>query len=183
MIAPLSSRLQSDDIRESRSSSSTLSYVIAQNSNTELRRGAWELGRLLSGCSTVLAVTIVGMKLERLLDGRSREELVAAVRAGGRPKWLMFWGHRPLKNGVVDASCLSQWWPAPFVVGKTTYGSAEHWMMAGKPQIFGDEQTREHILAGRTIVSQMSVSEMRFRRPHLTTSLDRHGYREFGSAR
>jgi ribA/ribD-fused uncharacterized protein len=98
----------------------------------------------------VLGVKIVGVRLERLVDCRSREELVAAVRAGGRPKWLMFWGHRPLKNGVVDASCLSQWWPAPFVVGATTYGSAEHWMMAGKARIFGDEPTREQILAART---------------------------------
>ena len=108
----------------------------------------------------MLAVTIVGMKLERLLDCRSREELVAAVRAGGRPKWLMFWGHRPLKNGVVDASCLSQWWPAPFVVGTTTYGSAEHWMMAGKAQIFGEEQTREQILAARTAAEAKKLGRL-----------------------
>jgi ribA/ribD-fused uncharacterized protein len=98
----------------------------------------------------VLGVKIVGVRSERLVDCRSREELVEAVRAGGRPKWLMFWGHRPLRAGVVDASCLSQWWLAPFVVGDTTYGSAEHWMMAGKARIFGDEQTREQILAART---------------------------------
>jgi ribA/ribD-fused uncharacterized protein len=62
----------------------------------------------------------------------------------------MFWGHRPLKEGKVDASCLSQWWPAPFVIDATTYRSAEHWMMAGKARIFGEEQTREQILAART---------------------------------
>jgi ribA/ribD-fused uncharacterized protein len=93
---------------------------------------------------------IADVRPESLIDCRSREELVAAVRAGGRPKWLMFWGHRPLREGIVDSSCLSQWWPASFVVDATTYGSAEHWMMAGKSRIFGDEQTREQILAART---------------------------------
>lgn len=95
-------------------------------------------------------VTIVGVTVEKLVDCRSREQLVAAIRAGGHPKWLMFWGHRPVKDGAVDASCLSQWWPASFVVDATTYGSAEHWMMAGKARLFGDEQTREQILAART---------------------------------
>lgn len=55
-----------------------------------------------------------------------------------------------MKEGKVDASCLSQWWPAPFVIDATTYRSAEHWMMAGKARIFGEEQTREQILAART---------------------------------
>lgn len=95
-------------------------------------------------------MTIVAVTVERLVDCRSREQLVAAIHAGGHPKWLMFWGHRPLKDGAVDASCLSQWWPASFVVDATTYGSAEHWMMAGKARLFGDEQTRERILAART---------------------------------
>lgn len=81
------------------------------------------------------------------MDCRSREELVAAIAAGADPQWLMFWGHRPPKNGGVGASCLSQWWPAPFVVDGTTYNSAEHWMMAGKARMFGDEHTRERILA------------------------------------
>jgi ribA/ribD-fused uncharacterized protein len=62
----------------------------------------------------------------------------------------MFWGHRPLKSEGVGASCLSQWWPAPFAVDGTTYPSAEHWMMAGKARIFGDEETRERILAARS---------------------------------
>ncbi|MGW5313794.1 NADAR family protein [Nocardia thailandica] len=93
---------------------------------------------------------IVGVSLERLVGCRSREELVAAVRAGGVPKWLMFWGHQPLKNGGVGPGCLSQWWPAPFVVDGTTYGSAEHWMMAGKARIFGDEETRGRILSARS---------------------------------
>jgi ribA/ribD-fused uncharacterized protein len=114
--------------------------------STERSGRADEMG----GHSALVGVTMLGVGLERIVDCRSREELVAAVRAGGRPKWLMFWGHRPLKDGVVDASCLSQWWPAPFAVGPTTYGSAEHWMMAGKARIFGDEQTRDKILAART---------------------------------
>lgn len=93
---------------------------------------------------------IVGVISEKFVGCRSREELVAAVRAGGHPKWLMFWGHRPSTHGSVGAGCLSQWWPAPFVVDGTTYGSAEHWMMAGKARIFGDEETRARIVAARS---------------------------------
>ncbi|MEV6174002.1 NADAR domain-containing protein [Streptomyces sp. NPDC051954] len=44
------------------------------------------------------------------------ESLVREVRAGARVKYLHFWGHRAQRDGRVDASCLSQWWPSPFVV-------------------------------------------------------------------
>lgn len=79
-------------------------------------------------------------------DCRSRDELATAVRAGAQPQWLLFWGHRPPKTATITASCLSQWWPAPFTIGRTLYRSAEHWMMAGKAQLFGDEETRQQIL-------------------------------------
>jgi ribA/ribD-fused uncharacterized protein len=62
----------------------------------------------------------------------------------------MFWGHQPRRDGIPDQSCLSQWWPAPFIVGGTAYASAEHWMMANKARIFDDEETRAMILAART---------------------------------
>ncbi|QBS40787.1 DUF1768 domain-containing protein [Nocardia sp. CS682] len=90
------------------------------------------------------------MKLERPVDCRSREELVAAVRGGAHPKWLMFWDHRPSKGGGLDANCLSQWWPAPFVIDGVTYPCAEHWMMAEKARIFGDEETRQRISTARS---------------------------------
>ncbi|MFD8304815.1 NADAR family protein [Streptomyces sp. NPDC059690] len=77
----------------------------------------------------------------------SLEALVRQVRAGSRVKYLHFWGHRPLPDGRIGASCLSQWWPAPFTVAGVTYGTAEHWMMAGKARLFADPEAERRILA------------------------------------
>ncbi|MGW3136268.1 NADAR family protein [Streptomyces sp. NPDC001139] len=77
----------------------------------------------------------------------SREALVREVHAGSRVKYLHFWGHRPLPDGRIGASCLSQWWPAPFTVDGVTYGTAEHWMMAGKARLFADAEAERRILA------------------------------------
>ncbi|MGW1895477.1 NADAR family protein [Streptomyces sp. NPDC002004] len=76
----------------------------------------------------------------------SREALVRAVRAGATPKYLHFWGHRPRADGRVAASCLSQWWPSPFVVDGVRYATAEHWMMAAKARLFGDADAERHAL-------------------------------------
>ncbi|MFF9818293.1 NADAR family protein [Streptomyces sp. NPDC014006] len=77
----------------------------------------------------------------------SREALVRAVHAGARIKYLCFWGHRPRADGRVGASCLSQWWPSPFVVDGVRYATAEHWMMAGKARLFGDAEAERRVLA------------------------------------
>src|SRR5262250_248775 len=77
---------------------------------------------------------------------RNRENLLRAVRSGLRPKYLFFWGHKPLPNGEIGKPCFSQWWPAPFSVNGTTYPTAEHFMMAEKARLFGDETTRAQIL-------------------------------------
>lgn len=76
----------------------------------------------------------------------SLDALQQAVRAGKRFKYLYFWGHRPSASGAVTSSCFSQWWPSLFVVDGVTYASAEHWMMAGKARLFGDEATLPRIL-------------------------------------
>ncbi|MFJ4525211.1 NADAR family protein [Streptomyces sp. NPDC088810] len=73
--------------------------------------------------------------------------LIREVRAGSRIKYLYFWGHRPRPDGRVGASCLSQWWPAPFVVDGVEYATAEHWMMAGKARLFGDAEAERKVLA------------------------------------
>ncbi|MEU6668266.1 NADAR family protein [Streptomyces sp. NPDC046727] len=75
------------------------------------------------------------------------ESLIREVRAGSRIKYLHFWGHQPLPNGRVGASCLSQWWPSPFVVDGVEYATAEHWMMAGKARLFGDTEAERRVLA------------------------------------
>ncbi|MGW5653512.1 NADAR family protein [Streptomyces humi] len=77
----------------------------------------------------------------------SVEALIRAVRAGARIKYLHFWGHRPRPDGQVSASCLSQWWPSPFVVDGVEYATAEHWMMAGKARLFADPEAERRILA------------------------------------
>ncbi|MEV1062087.1 NADAR family protein [Streptomyces sp. NPDC050263] len=75
------------------------------------------------------------------------EALVRAVRAGARIKYLHFWGHRPLPGGRVGPSCLSQWWPSPFVVESVAYATAEHWMMAQKARLFEDAEAEQRALA------------------------------------
>ncbi|MEU0754893.1 NADAR family protein [Streptomyces albogriseolus] len=77
----------------------------------------------------------------------SREALIEAVRAGERVKYLYFWGHRPLPDGRIGASCLSQWWPSPFTVDGVEYATAEHWMMAAKARLFGDAEGERRVLA------------------------------------
>ncbi|MER9407088.1 NADAR family protein [Mesorhizobium caraganae] len=76
-----------------------------------------------------------------------RSWLEAAFRAKSRAKLLFFWGHQPSKDGRITTSCLSQWWPAPFSVGGLTYPTAEHWMMAGKARLFGDEPVARQVLS------------------------------------
>jgi ribA/ribD-fused uncharacterized protein len=76
-----------------------------------------------------------------------RESLIAAIGRGVTPKFLFFWGHRASASGRIGAECLSQWWPAPFVVDGVGYATAEHFMMAGKARLFGDDEARARILA------------------------------------
>lgn len=62
-------------------------------------------------------------------------------------KYVFFWGHTPKQQGVIDKSCLSQWYPAPFEV--KTYGlhfeTAEQFMMFAKAILFEDEELAKEI--------------------------------------
>ncbi len=69
-----------------------------------------------------------------------------SIQAGEQLDFLFFWGHRREKNGGVGKGCFSQWWEQDFVVDGVTYASAEHWMMAGKAKLFGDEEMFEKII-------------------------------------
>lgn len=65
---------------------------------------------------------------------------------GGEPmEFLFFWGHQTRADGI-SASCLSQWYEAPFVVDGQRYATAEHFMMAQKAALFGDRATCEQVL-------------------------------------
>ena len=76
---------------------------------------------------------------------RSRDALVEWLRAGGKAKYLFFWGHQV--SAEVTKQCLSQWYPAPFVVDSVHYPTAEHFMMAAKARLFGDTEVLAEILA------------------------------------
>jgi ribA/ribD-fused uncharacterized protein len=76
-----------------------------------------------------------------------RASLIAAIRRGVKPRFLFFWGHRASARGRLGPECLSQWWPAPFVIDGVRYPTAEHFMMAEKARLFGDSEARDRILA------------------------------------
>ncbi|GED15008.1 NADAR family protein [Aneurinibacillus migulanus] len=61
-------------------------------------------------------------------------------------KYLFFWGHTPKSEEIVDKACFSQWYPAPFEEDRVVYATAEHYMMAKKAELFGDEAIRTQIL-------------------------------------
>ncbi|AYF75532.1 NADAR family protein [Nocardia yunnanensis] len=72
------------------------------------------------------------------------------MAAGARPEFLFFWGHTRTPGHEIGKWVLSQWWPIEFTVDGQTYGSAEHFMMAEKARLFGDEPMRTRILASDT---------------------------------
>jgi len=78
-------------------------------------------------------------------DARSADQLRGLIQGGARPRYLLFWGHRPPAGGGVGTGCLSQWWPAAFTVDGLVYPSAEHFMMAGKALLFGDAESAARI--------------------------------------
>ncbi len=72
------------------------------------------------------------------------------VAGGEHFHFLFFWGHQVPKDGSINKSCLSQWYPAPFTINGALYPTAEHWMMAEKARLFGDREMEEQILAAST---------------------------------
>ncbi len=83
-------------------------------------------------------------------EARTIEALRAAVAAGARPRFVMFWrpiAPPPSGGGRIGPGCMSQWWPSVFTVGGARYGTAEHYMMAEKARIFSDLAARQRILS------------------------------------
>ena len=75
----------------------------------------------------------------------NRQALIDHLKQGGSVKYLHFWGHT-LKSEHIDKSCLSQWFPASFVIDGDTYLTAEHFMMAQKARLFNDAVMLESVL-------------------------------------
>ena len=76
----------------------------------------------------------------------SLTELRDYYGAGHRVKYVFFWGHRPSRDGSITKNCLSQWFAASFEVDGVRYQSAEHFMMAEKARLFGDNDAVTRIL-------------------------------------
>lgn len=53
-----------------------------------------------------------------------------------RDGYVLFWGGWP-----------SNWWYSPFTINGVAYNCVEQYMMAEKARLFGDEETRQKILA------------------------------------
>ncbi|GAA4622086.1 NADAR family protein [Cellulomonas oligotrophica] len=87
---------------------------------------------------------------DQVLAARSVAALVAACAAGGVPRFVHFWGHRPRPDGALGRGCFSQWWPSPFQVDGRTFASAEHWMMWRKAVLFDDTERAEQVLTARS---------------------------------
>ena len=80
----------------------------------------------------------------------SRQSLIDQYPDPATIPFLFFWGHQPSPDGSVTKSCFSQWWVAPFEVDGTIYPTAEHWMMACKARLFGDEDALKAVLSSET---------------------------------
>jgi len=78
---------------------------------------------------------------------RDVASLRRVLAEGARAKYVFFWGHRRPAGGAVTATCLSQWYPAPFELGGHRYATAEHYMMVEKARLFGDAKSADRILA------------------------------------
>ena len=67
------------------------------------------------------------------------DALGGRIAAGERFRFLCFWGHRQRADGRPTVACFSQWFPAEFTIDGVSYPTAEHWMMAEKARLFGDD--------------------------------------------
>ena len=85
--------------------------------------------------------------MNRDFEIRSVTDLLLQLDQGYRPRYFCFWGHQSEKDGTVGKGCLSQWFHAPFTVDGDSFPTAEHFMMAGKARLFGDEEARLRVLS------------------------------------
>jgi len=80
------------------------------------------------------------------LDAKMSEQVRRRYNSGDTSlEFVFFWGHHPTTD--VTSSCFSQWYETPFTEDGVTYSTAEHYMMAAKAKLFGDEDAHLQILA------------------------------------
>ena len=80
----------------------------------------------------------------------NRQALVDEIAAGRSFAFRLFYGHHLRSDGVLDDAVFSQWFDSPFTVDDIAYATAEHWMMAAKARLFGDDDALRAILASGT---------------------------------
>jgi len=80
----------------------------------------------------------------------SRANTIESFNSGEDLDFIFFWGHQPKKDESIAKSCFSQWWPARFSHEGVEYKSAEHFMMAEKARLFGDEDIRNQIIRSKS---------------------------------
>jgi len=78
---------------------------------------------------------------------KNNQELIEAFNRGAKIKYIFFWGHTQPKDGSVNKSCFSQWYPAPFEIEGVRYATAEHYMMAEKARCFDDLEIEQKVVA------------------------------------
>lgn len=80
----------------------------------------------------------------------NKKQLLQQLEQKEKIKFLFFWGHNQKRQGVIDKSCFSQWYPSSFEIDGINYPTAEHWMMAKKASLFQDEEILQKILIAKT---------------------------------
>lgn len=84
------------------------------------------------------------------MNPSSLAALLEAIARGEKPEYVFFWGHRSKPGRPIGKECLSQWYPASFVIDDQTYLTAEHFMMASKAVVFGNSEAYESLLRAAT---------------------------------
>ena len=95
--------------------------------------------------SRTLHPSFFSYKMSPLLI-QNKSSLIDYLHQGHSVKYLFFWGHRPSNDGIANHRCFSQWFEAGFLVDDFYSPTAEHYMMAEKARLFGDQRICDQIL-------------------------------------
>ncbi len=72
--------------------------------------------------------------------------LETKLATGAQLIYLFFWKPPSGYEYKLMETCLGQWYERAFTENSNTYKTAEHYMMAGKAKLFGDQESRQKII-------------------------------------
>ncbi|MDR3412782.1 MAG: NADAR family protein [Formivibrio sp.] len=75
--------------------------------------------------------------------------LLECLQQGDVPPYLFFWSSFANADGSISETCLSQWFAAGFEIDGVSYRTDEHYMMAEKARLFGDDVALAKVLRSR----------------------------------